>query len=106
MIKPTTNSYSKEVLEHFSNPHNMGEMKNADAIGELGNPSCGDVMRIYLKVGKNKDDVDFIEDIKFQTMGYLSPQEKIFVGEEWKNINSLSIGEKIINSSGEKTKIK
>lgn len=63
-MKPTTNSYSKEVLEHFSNPHNMGEMKKPDAVGELGNPSCGDVMRIYLKVEKNK-----IKDIKFQTMG-------------------------------------
>lgn len=64
MVKPTTNTYSKEVLEHFSNPHNMGEMKNPDAVGEMGNPSCGDVMKIYLKIDKNK-----IKDIKFQTMG-------------------------------------
>ena len=63
-MKPTTNTYSKEVLDHFSNPRNMGEIKNADAVGELGNPSCGDVMKIYLKVEKNK-----IKDIKFQTMG-------------------------------------
>lgn len=56
--------YSKEVLEHFSNPHNMGEMKDPDAVGEMGNPSCGDVMKIYLKIDKNK-----IKDIKFQTMG-------------------------------------
>jgi len=63
-VKPTTNTYSKEVLDHFSNPRNMGEIKNADAVGELGNPSCGDVMKIYLKVEKNK-----IKDIKFQTMG-------------------------------------
>jgi nitrogen fixation NifU-like protein len=56
--------YSKEVLKHFSSPHNMGEMKNPDAVGELGNPSCGDVMKIYLKI---KDDK--IKDIKFQTMG-------------------------------------
>jgi len=63
-VKPTTNTYSKEVLEHFSNPRNMGEMNNADAVGEMGNPSCGDVMKIYLKVKDNK-----IKDIKFQTMG-------------------------------------
>lgn len=63
-MKPTTNTYSKEVLEHFSNPRNMGEMNNADAVGEMGNPSCGDVMKIYLKVKDNK-----IKDIKFQTMG-------------------------------------
>ncbi len=63
------NTYSPEVLKHFSNPHNMGEMKNVDAVGELGNPSCGDVMKIYLKVGKNKFGKDSIKDIKFQTMG-------------------------------------
>lgn len=63
-MKVITNTYSKEVLKHFSNPHNMGEMKNPDAIGELGNPSCGDVMKIYLKIKENK-----IKDIKFQTMG-------------------------------------
>lgn len=63
-MKPTNNTYSKEVLDHFSNPRNMGEIENADAVGELGNPSCGDVMKIYLKVKDNK-----IKDIKFQTMG-------------------------------------
>ncbi len=56
--------YSKEVLEHFANPRNMGEMKNPDAVGEMGNVSCGDVMRIYLKVKDNR-----IKDIKFQTFG-------------------------------------
>lgn len=76
-MKPTTNSYSKEVLEHFSNPHNMGEMKKPDAIGEMGNPSCGDVMKIYLKIEKQKSThagvspagQNRIKDIKFQTMG-------------------------------------
>ena len=58
--------YSKEVLDHFSNPRNMGEIKNPDAVGELGNPSCGDVMKIYLKIDKKKN---IIKDIKFQTMG-------------------------------------
>ena len=56
--------YSKEVIDHFTNPRNMGEIKNADAVGILGNPVCGDVMKIYLKVKDNK-----IKDIKFQTMG-------------------------------------
>ena len=56
--------YSKKALEHFKNPHNQGEMKNADAIGQEGNPVCGDVMKIYIKVRN-----DIIEDVKFETLG-------------------------------------
>jgi len=56
--------YSKKVLEHFRNPHNMGEIKDADGIGTVGNPVCGDLMEIYIKVKDNK-----IEDIKFKTFG-------------------------------------
>jgi nitrogen fixation protein NifU and related proteins len=58
------NKYTKEVIEHFTNPKNQGEIKNPDAIGVFGNPICGDVMKIYLKIKDNK-----IKDIKFQTMG-------------------------------------
>ena len=56
--------YNKNVLEHFKNPQNMGEIENSDAEGIVGNPTCGDVMKIMLKINKNK-----IEDIKFQTFG-------------------------------------
>jgi nitrogen fixation NifU-like protein len=56
--------YSELVMEHFRNPRNMGSIENADGIGEVGNPQCGDMMRITIKV---KDDV--LEDIKFQTLG-------------------------------------
>lgn len=56
--------YSAKVLDHFRNPRNMGEMKDADGIGKVGNPECGDIMYIYIKV---KD--DRLEDIKFQTLG-------------------------------------
>ncbi|MEK6978432.1 MAG: Fe-S cluster assembly scaffold protein NifU [Candidatus Hydrothermarchaeota archaeon] len=56
--------YSTKVLDHFRNPRNMGEMKDADGIGKVGNPECGDIMYIYIKV---KD--DRLEDIKFQTLG-------------------------------------
>ncbi|MDD5528254.1 MAG: iron-sulfur cluster assembly scaffold protein [Patescibacteria group bacterium] len=56
--------YSPKVLEHFRNPHNQGEMKDCDAVGQEGNPVCGDVMKIYLKI---KDNV--IEDVKFETLG-------------------------------------
>ncbi len=56
--------YSKTVMEHFRNPKNMREMKNPDAEATVGNPTCGDVMKIMIKVDKDK-----IKDIKFQTMG-------------------------------------
>lgn len=56
--------YSDKVLEHFKHPHNQGVIKDADAIGEVGNPVCGDVMKIYIKI---KDLV--IEDVKFETLG-------------------------------------
>jgi nitrogen fixation NifU-like protein len=56
--------YSEKVLEHFKNPHNVGEIKDADAEGTVGNPVCGDLMTMYIKV---KD--DRIEDIKFKTYG-------------------------------------
>ncbi len=56
--------YSEKVMEHFRNPKNVGEIKNADGIGKVGNPVCGDVMWVYIKVGDNK-----IKDIKFKTFG-------------------------------------
>jgi nitrogen fixation NifU-like protein len=55
-------------MEHFRNPRNMGEMKDADAIGEVGNPTCGDLMYIYIKVGE-EDGKEIIEDVTFQTFG-------------------------------------
>lgn len=54
-------------MEHFKNPRNAGEIKNADGTGEVGNPTCGDVMRITIKVKDNK-----IKDIKFKTFGCAS----------------------------------
>lgn len=60
--------YNEEVMKHFRNPSNMGEIKDADGVGEVGNMKCGDVMKIYIKVG-HKADQEFIEDIKFQTLG-------------------------------------
>jgi nitrogen fixation protein NifU and related proteins len=57
-------AYSEKVMDHFFNPRNVGTIEDADAIGEVGNPKCGDIMRMYIKV---KDEV--ITDIKFQTFG-------------------------------------
>lgn len=65
------NFYSREVMKHFKSPKNMGEMKNADGIGEVGNVICGDVMRVYIKV-ERKGDKEYIKDIKFQTMGCIA----------------------------------
>ena len=56
--------YSEKVMDHFNNPRNVGEIKNADGIGEVGNPVCGDIMKIYIKVKDNK-----ITDCKFRTFG-------------------------------------
>ncbi|MBC7074365.1 iron-sulfur cluster assembly scaffold protein [Candidatus Parcubacteria bacterium] len=61
--------YSKKIIDHFKKPRNVGKMKNPDGIGEAGNLLCGDLMKIYLKIGKNEKGEDFIEDIKFETLG-------------------------------------
>ena len=55
-------------MDHFRNPRNMGEMKDADAVGEVGNPVCGDLMYIYIKV-EEKNGTEIINDISFQTFG-------------------------------------
>ncbi|MDD4289947.1 MAG: iron-sulfur cluster assembly scaffold protein [Patescibacteria group bacterium] len=58
--------YSKIVLDHFQNPRNQGKIANPDAISQVGNPVCGDIMKIYLKINKKNNK---IEDIKFETLG-------------------------------------
>jgi len=72
MAKNTKNYqrlYTKKVMEIFKNPHNYGRIKNADGIGRVGNPICGDVIWLYIKVGKNKKNEEIIKDIKFETFG-------------------------------------
>lgn len=64
----TSSLYSKEVLKHMKKPQNIGEIKNADGVATVGNPVCGDVMKFYIKVGKDKKE-EYIKDIKFQTLG-------------------------------------
>ncbi|MCX5811592.1 MAG: Fe-S cluster assembly scaffold protein NifU [Proteobacteria bacterium] len=56
--------YSDKVMDHFMNPRNMGEIEEADGVGEVGNPACGDVMKLYLKI-----EGDRIVDAKFKTFG-------------------------------------
>lgn len=60
--------YSKKVYEHFTRPHNQGEIKDPDGVGIVGNPVCGDLMKIYIKVGKQKGK-EIISDVKFETLG-------------------------------------
>jgi nitrogen fixation NifU-like protein len=56
--------YSEKVMDHFMHPRNVGEIENADGIGEEGNPVCGDMMTFYIKVKDNR-----LEDVKFKTFG-------------------------------------
>ena len=56
--------YTEKVMDHFTNPRNVGEIENANGIGEVGNAKCGDIMRIYLKIEN-----DIIKDVKFKTFG-------------------------------------
>jgi nitrogen fixation NifU-like protein len=56
--------YTEKVMDHFRNPRNMGEIPDADGVGTVGNPVCGDLMTVYIKVKNNR-----IEDIKFKTFG-------------------------------------
>jgi nitrogen fixation NifU-like protein len=56
--------YSKKVIQHFKHPKNMGKIKDPDGIGQVGNPACGDQLRLYIKVKNNR-----INQIKFETLG-------------------------------------
>ena len=56
--------YSEKVMDHFANPRNVGEIENANAVGEVGNAKCGDIMKIYMDIQDN-----VIKDVKFKTFG-------------------------------------
>ena len=61
--------YSKEIMQHFRHPRNVGEMKNYDGLGKVGNPVCGDVLWLYIKVAKNKKGEEIIKKASFKTFG-------------------------------------
>lgn len=67
--------YNEKVMDHFYNPRNVGEIKDADGIGQVGNMKCGDIMYVYIKVGKrplkvkSEKSEEYIKDIKFKTLG-------------------------------------
>lgn len=89
--------YTEKVLEYFRNPKNMGRIENPDGIGKVGNPICGDVMWIYIKVGKNEKGQEIIEDIKFETFGCAAAIATSSVVTELAKGKTLEEAEKISN---------
>ncbi len=91
--------YSEKVMEHFSNPRNSGEIQDADGIGEVGNPTCGDMMTFYIKVEDDK-----LSDVKFKTFGcvaaiavssMVTEMAKGKTLEEAKTITKASVAEEL-----------
>ena len=91
--------YSEKVMDHFSNPRNSGEIKDADGIGEVGNPTCGDMMTFYIKVEDDK-----LTDVKFKTFGcvaaiavssMVTEMAKGKTLEEAKTITKASVAEEL-----------
>ncbi|MCX8158382.1 MAG: iron-sulfur cluster assembly scaffold protein [Candidatus Diapherotrites archaeon] len=88
--------YNERIMKEFTKPKNMGEMKNPDAIGKAGNPVCGDVMEIYLKIEK-KDNKEYIKDIKMKTFGCVVAIANASVLTQLVKGKSLEEAEKIDN---------
>ena len=84
--------YNDKVIDYFMNPRNMGEMENPDAVGTVGNPKCGDIMRIYLKIEN-----DVITDIKFKTFGCAAAIATSSVATELAKGKTLEEASKITN---------
>jgi len=88
-------------MQHFMHPKNVGEIKNADGIGEVGNMKCGDIMKVFIKVKDGK-----INKIKFKTFGCLPKDEEVVVNSyQWNKISKISKGFGIINGEGNMTKV-
>jgi len=95
-----TNEYTKTVMKYFRDPKNMGEMEDADAVGEVGNPGCGDVMYVYIKVDKKEvkgKEVEYIKEISFQTMGCIAAIATSSMVTELAKGKTLEEAEKITN---------
>lgn len=92
-------AYSKLVMDHFLKPHNRGVIKNASGVGTVGNPVCGDMMRVYIKVEKNKSNEEIIKDIKFETLGCAAAIATSSMITELAKNKSLKEAEKISNQN-------
>ena len=86
--------YSEKVMDHFRNPRNVGVIENADGVGEVGNPVCGDIMKIYLKI-----DNDTISDVKFETFGCGSAIASSSMATEMINGKPISEAMKLTNKA-------
>ena len=86
--------YSEKVMDHFMDPRNMGDIKDADAVGTVGNPACGDVMRLYIKV-----DGDKITEAKFKTFGCGAAIATSSMATEMIKDKSLEDAEKVTNEA-------
>ena len=92
--------YTEKVMDHFRNPRNIGEIKNPDGFGKVGNPICGDVMAIYIKVKNEK-----IVDIKFKTFGCVPHHEEVVLRDgSWKKVSEQPAD--LINKFGNQVDIK
>jgi nitrogen fixation NifU-like protein len=90
--------YGEKVMDHFTNPRNVGEIKDADGVGTTGNPTCGDIMKIFLKISK-KGGHEIIEDIKFQTFGCGAAVATSSMVTEMVKGKTLDEAEKISNAA-------
>ena len=85
--------YSDKVMEHFMNPRNVGEIEDADGVGEVGNPVCGDMMTFYIKVDDN-----YLSDVKFKTFGCGAAIAVSSIASEMAKGNTLEEAKKITPS--------
>ncbi|MBZ0110164.1 MAG: Fe-S cluster assembly scaffold protein NifU [Candidatus Scalindua rubra] len=86
--------YSEKVMDHFMEPRNMGDIKDADAVGTVGNPACGDVMRLYIKVEDDK-----ITEAKFKTFGCGAAIATSSMATEMIKDKTLDEAEKVTNEA-------
>lgn len=98
--------YTQKVIEYFKHPKNMGRMKNPDGIGRVGNVTCGDVMWLYIKIGKDKKRREIIKDIKFETFGCLLPREEVLINKgDWEQIRQVQNGDYVLNGNGQNAQV-
>ena len=90
-------AYSKKVMDLFQHPKNMGEIRNPDGVGKVGNPVCGDVLWMYIRVRKNREGKEYIKDIKVKTFGCVSAIATSSAITEMAKGKTLEEAEKISN---------
>jgi len=91
--------YGEKVMDHFMHPRNVGQIKDANGVGETGNPTCGDIMKIFLKIEQNGKGEEYIEDVKFQTFGCGAAVATSSMVTEMVKGKTLDEAEKISNAA-------